>query len=112
MGRYKSGAGRPGRSRSFPLRRPRRLALRHVLQDAPDGHLTDAEDRGHLRLGVPLAEQRHRAVAGRGDLGLARLVPCEWLEVWYNRRRRHAALTYRSPIAHEEQVLLVQDLAA
>ncbi len=35
----------------------------------------------------------------------ARLATFAWLEVWYNRRRRHSALTYRSPVAHEEQVL-------
>ncbi len=30
-----------------------------------------------------------------------------WLEVWYNRQRRHSALDYRSPVAHEEQLLLL-----
>lgn len=31
----------------------------------------------------------------------------EWLEVWYNRQRRHSALGYRSPVVWEEQVLLL-----
>ena len=35
----------------------------------------------------------------------------EWLEVWYNRQRRHSALAYRSPVAWEEQMLLLQDAA-
>ncbi len=43
----------------------------------------------------------------------ARTAIFEWLEVWYNRQRRHSALAYRTPVAHEEQhVLLLQDLAA
>jgi len=42
----------------------------------------------------------------------ARLALFEWLEVWYNRQRRHSALAYRSPVAYEEHVLLLQDLAA
>ncbi len=36
-----------------------------------------------------------------------------WIEVWYNRQRRHSALAYRAPVAHEAQhLLLLQDLAA
>ena len=43
----------------------------------------------------------------------ARLAIFEWLEVWYNRQRRHSALAYQAPVAHEEgQLLLLQDLAA
>ncbi len=43
----------------------------------------------------------------------ARTAIFEWLEVFYNRQRRHSALGYRAPIAHEEQqLLLLQDLAA
>lgn len=43
----------------------------------------------------------------------ARTAIFEWLEVWYNRQRRHSALGYRAPVAHEEQqLLLLQDLAA
>jgi len=34
-----------------------------------------------------------------------------WLEVWYNRQRRHSALDYRSPVAHEEQLLLLSKVA-
>jgi len=41
----------------------------------------------------------------------ARLAIFEWLEVWYNRQRRHSALGYRAPVAYEGQLLL-QDLAA
>ena len=37
----------------------------------------------------------------------------EWIEVWYNRQRRHSTLGYLTPVAHEEQhLLLLQDLAA
>ncbi len=37
----------------------------------------------------------------------------EWLEVWYNRQRRHSALAYHAPVAHEEgHMLLLHDLAA
>ncbi len=42
----------------------------------------------------------------------ARLAIFAWLEVWYNRQRRHSALDYRSPVAHEDQLLLLQNLAA
>ncbi len=43
----------------------------------------------------------------------ARLAIFEWLEVWYNRQRRHSALGYHAPVAYEEQqLLLLQDLAA
>ena len=43
----------------------------------------------------------------------ARTAIFEWLEVWYNRQRRHSALAYRAPVAHEEQhLLLLQDPAA
>lgn len=31
----------------------------------------------------------------------------EWLEVWYNRQRRHSALAYLSPVTFEEDVLLL-----
>ncbi len=42
----------------------------------------------------------------------ARTAVFEWLEIWYNRQRRHSALGYRSPIAHEEQMLLLHDQVA
>jgi len=43
----------------------------------------------------------------------ARLALFAWIAVWYHRQRRHAALGYRAPVAHEEQqLLLLQDLAA
>jgi len=42
----------------------------------------------------------------------ARRAIFEWLEVWYNRQRRHSALGYRSPVAWEERMLLLQDQAA
>jgi len=43
----------------------------------------------------------------------ARLAIFAWLEVWYNRQRRHSALGYHAPVAHEEQqLLLLQDPAA
>ena len=44
---------------------------------------------------------------------VARTAIFEWIEGWYNRQRRHSALAYRAPIAHEAQhLLLLQDLAA
>jgi len=44
---------------------------------------------------------------------MARTAIFEWLEVWYNRQRRHSALGNRAPVAHEEQQLsLLQGLAA
>jgi len=42
----------------------------------------------------------------------ARQAIFEWLEVWYNRQRRHSALGYRAPITYAEHRLLLQDLAA
>ena len=43
----------------------------------------------------------------------ARTAIFAWLAAWYNRQRRHAALAYRTPVAHEEQqLLLLQDRAA
>ena len=43
----------------------------------------------------------------------ARTAIFAWIAVWYNRQRRHSALAYRAPVAHEEQhLLLLQDLAA
>jgi len=43
----------------------------------------------------------------------ARTAIFEWMEVWYNRQRRHSALAYRAPVAHEAQhLLLLQDQAA
>ena len=42
----------------------------------------------------------------------ARLAIFAWLEVWYNRLRRHSALGHRAPVACEEQqLLLLQDPA-
>jgi putative transposase len=40
----------------------------------------------------------------------ARQAIFEWIEVWYNRQRRHSALGYRSPAAFEQR--RAQDLAA
>ncbi len=37
----------------------------------------------------------------------ARTAIFEWLEVWYNRQRRHSTLGYLTPVAHEEQQLLL-----
>ncbi len=43
----------------------------------------------------------------------ARTAVFAWLEIWYNRQRRHSALAYRAPVAHEAQhLLLLQDPAA
>jgi len=43
----------------------------------------------------------------------ARLAIFEWIEVWYNRQRRHSTLGYLTPVAHEEcRMLLLQDRAA
>ena len=42
----------------------------------------------------------------------ARQAIFEWLEVWYNRQRRHSALDYHSPVTWEEPVLLLQPKAA
>ncbi len=42
----------------------------------------------------------------------ARTAVFAWLEIWYNRQRRHSALGYRSPVAHEAQLLLLHDQVA
>ncbi len=36
----------------------------------------------------------------------ARTATFEWIEIWYNRQRRHSALNYRAPVTFEEDVLL------
>jgi putative transposase len=35
-----------------------------------------------------------------------------WIEVWYNRQRRHSALAYLSPVTFEEDVALLSCPAA
>jgi putative transposase len=35
----------------------------------------------------------------------------EYLEVWYNRRRRHSALGYKSPAEYEAQLALTRRAA-
>jgi transposase InsO family protein len=42
----------------------------------------------------------------------ARLAIFEWIEVWYNRQRRHSTLGYLAPVTHERQVLLLSNQAA
>lgn len=42
----------------------------------------------------------------------ARLAIFEWVEVWYNRQRRHSALNYQPPVPFEEDVLLLSGIAA
>jgi putative transposase len=42
----------------------------------------------------------------------ARTAVFAWLEVWYNRQRRHSALNYRPPVTFEEDVLLLSGIAA
>jgi len=37
----------------------------------------------------------------------ARLAVFEWLEVWYNRQRRHSALAYHRPVSYEGTLLLL-----
>ena len=37
----------------------------------------------------------------------ARLAIFEWIEVWYNRQRRHSTLGYLTPVAHKGQLLLL-----
>jgi len=43
--------------------------------------------------------------------GAARLAIFEWIEVWYNRQRRHSALAYQPPVT-AEAMLLLHDQAA
>jgi transposase InsO family protein len=42
----------------------------------------------------------------------ARTAIFEWLEIWYNRQRRHSGLNYQPPVAFEEDVLLLSRVAA
>jgi transposase InsO family protein len=42
----------------------------------------------------------------------ARQAIFEWIEVWYNRERRHSALRYQSPVAWAEAMLLLSRPAA
>ncbi len=42
----------------------------------------------------------------------ARTAIFEWIEVWYNRQRRHSALNYHVPVTFEEDVLLLSRPAA
>ncbi|QFP75378.1 transposase (plasmid) [Deinococcus sp. AJ005] len=39
----------------------------------------------------------------RGTRASMRTEVFEWIEVFYNRQRRHSSLGYRSPVAFEEQ---------
>nr|WP_281168021.1 IS3 family transposase [Deinococcus peraridilitoris] len=41
----------------------------------------------------------------RGTRAQTRSEVFEWIEVFYNRLRRHSSLGYRSPVAFEEQAL-------
>jgi len=54
-----------------------------------------------------LVERRHWATRAA-----ARSAIFEWIEVFYNRQRRHSALAYRLPAAFEEELLLLSDRAA
>ena len=42
----------------------------------------------------------------------ARTAIFEWIEVWYNRQRRHSTLGYLTPGAHERQVVVLSNQAA
>ena len=42
----------------------------------------------------------------------ARTAIFEWIEVWYNRQRRHSSLNYQAPVTFEEDVLLLSCPAA
>ncbi len=42
----------------------------------------------------------------------ARLAIFEWIEVWYNRQRRHSTLGHLTPVAHERQWLVLSNRAA
>ncbi len=42
----------------------------------------------------------------------ARTAIFEWIEVWYNRQRRHSTLGYLTPVAHERQVVVLSNQAA
>ncbi len=42
----------------------------------------------------------------------ARTAIFAWIEVWYNRQRRHSALNYHAPVTFEEDVLLLSRPAA
>lgn len=39
----------------------------------------------------------------RGSRAQTRTEVFEWIEVFYNRQRRHSSLGYQSPVAFEEQ---------
>ncbi len=41
----------------------------------------------------------------------ARTATFAWLEIWYNRQRRHSALAYQSPTRCEDMLLLYDHAA-
>uniref|UniRef100_UPI0016637E42 IS3 family transposase n=1 Tax=Deinococcus malanensis TaxID=1706855 RepID=UPI0016637E42 len=48
-------------------------------------------------------QDRNDLSKARGTRAQTRTEVFEWIEVFYNRQRRHSSLGYRSPVAFEEQ---------
>ncbi len=83
--------------------------MRHHLLDAPGGACRDTALAENV-----CATRKAELLDTRPwpTRGAARLAPFAWLAVWYNHRRRRSALTHRSPVAYEEQVVSLHNLAA
>jgi len=79
--------------------RPRTRRLRGLYQDALAA--TYREALAARRLDNAMVERID--TRSRPTRAAARSAIFAWLEIWYNRRHRHAALAYRNPVAYEER---------
>ena len=81
----------------------RGASTRARADEALTAQIAAAHTRSRRTFGAPRIHAALRAAA--------RTATFAWLEVWYNRQRRHSALNYQSPVVFEEDVLLSRPAA-